>query len=130
MPKVTIADAEIYCETYGKGTPVLLVSGLGGVGNYWAPNIPAFSQKYQVVIHDHRGAGQSSRSLIRYSVDQMASDVLALMDKLGIDKAHLVGHSTGGAIGQTVAATHPERLISSGDLRQLDQVRSVLSARL
>ncbi len=42
----------------------------------------------------------------------MANDVLGLMDKLGIDKAHLVGHSTGGAIGQTLAVTHPDRLRS------------------
>jgi aminoacrylate hydrolase len=112
MPKATIADAEIYYETHGQGTPLLFVSGLGGIASYWAPNLPAFSQKYQVVIHDHRGTGQSSRSKIRYSVDQMANDVLALMDKLGIDKAHLVGHSTGGAIGQTLAVTHPERLRS------------------
>ena len=112
MPKATIADAEIYYETHGQGTPILLVSGLGGVASYWTPNIPAFSQKYQVVIHDHRGTGQSSRSKIRYSVEQMAGDVLGLMDELGIDKAHLVGHSTGGAIGQTLAVTHPERLRS------------------
>lgn len=80
--------------------------------SYWNPNIPAFSRKHQVVVHDHCGMGQSSRSLIRYSVDQMATDLLAVMDHLGIEKAHLVGHSTGGAIGQTLAVTHPERLIS------------------
>jgi aminoacrylate hydrolase len=112
MPKATVDDAEIYFESHGRGTPVLLVSGLGGVGSYWNPNIPAFSRDHQVVVHDHRGVGQSSRSLIRYSVDQMTSDLLAVMDHLGIEKAHLVGHSTGGAIGQTLAATHPDRLLS------------------
>jgi aminoacrylate hydrolase len=112
MPKVAISNGEISYETHGRGTPVLLVPGLGGVGSYWAPNIPAFSQKYQVVIHDHRGTGQSSRSEIRYSVEQMTDDLLAVMDHLGIDKAHLVGHSTGGAIGQTMAVMHPDRLIS------------------
>ena len=45
-------------------------------------------------------------------VDQMTGDLLAVMDHLKIEKAHLVGHSTGGAIGQTLAAQHPERLIS------------------
>jgi aminoacrylate hydrolase len=58
-----------------------------------------------VVIHDHRGTGESSRSRIRYSVDQMTDDLLAVMDDLRIVKAHLVGHSTGGAIGQTMAAS-------------------------
>jgi aminoacrylate hydrolase len=112
MPKVTLGDVEIFYETHGAGTPLLLVPGLGGVGSYWNANIPAFSQKYQVIIHDHRGTGQSSRSHIRYSVDQMSNDLLRLMDHLEIRQAHLVGHSTGGAIGQTLAVAHPERLKS------------------
>ena len=112
MPKARAAGAEIYYSTHGSGIPVLLVPGLGGVGSYWEPNIPAFSQEFQVIAHDHRGTGQSSRPSMRYSVDQMTEDLLAVMDDLGIKKAHLVGHSTGGAIGQTLAATHPERLIS------------------
>jgi len=112
MPKVDVPGGEIYYESHGQGPPVLLVPGLGGVGNYWNANIPAFSRHYRVIIHDHRGTGQSSRSLIRYSVDQMTDDLLAVMDHLGIEQAHLVGHSTGGAIGQTLAITHPQRLLS------------------
>jgi len=112
MPKVEFGDGHIHYETHGAGPPVLLVPGLGGVGSYWAPNIPAFTQRHQVIVHDHRGTGQSSRSRIRYSVDQMTDDLVAVMDHLGIAKAHLVGHSTGGAIGQTLAATRPERLKS------------------
>jgi aminoacrylate hydrolase len=112
MPKVVSGDGYIYYETHGTGTPVMLVPGLGGVGSYWNPNVPAFAQRHQVVIHDHRGTGQSSPSLIRYSVDQMTEDLLVVMDHLNIEKAHLVGHSTGGAIGQTLAARHPERLTS------------------
>ena len=50
--------------------------------------------------------------MIRYSVDQMTDDLLRVMDHLKIEKAHLVGHSTGGAIGQTLAAKNPERLQS------------------
>jgi aminoacrylate hydrolase len=112
MPKVSVGDAEIYYERHGSGPPVLLVPGLGGVGSYWLPNIAAFSRDHQVIIHDHRGTGQSTRSKIRYSVDQMTDDLVGLMDALGIEKAHLVGHSTGGAIGQTLAITQPERLVS------------------
>src|SRR5262249_47218038 len=57
-----------------------------------------------------RGCGRSSRSRIAYSVDQMAADALRLMDGLKIEAAHLVGHSTGGAIGQTIAQDRPERI--------------------
>lgn len=112
MPTIDVGDAEIYCEIYGAGTPLLLVPGLGGLGQYWKPNIPALSERYQVIAHDHRGTGQSSRSRIPYSVDQMTGDLVAIMDHLKIDKAHLVGHSTGGAIGQTLAVLQPDRLKS------------------
>jgi aminoacrylate hydrolase len=112
MPKADLGDLEIYYEVHGDGPPVLLVPGLGGVGAYWLPNIPAFAAKHRVIIHDHRGTGQSSRSKIEYSVDQMTDDLVRLMDHLKIDRAHLVGHSTGGAIAQTLAVTRPERLAS------------------
>ncbi len=112
MPKADLGDLQLYYEVHGEGPPVLLVSGLGGAAAYWLPNLPAFAAKHRVIIHDHRGTGQSTRSTIRYSVDQMTDDLVRLMDHLKIDRAHLVGHSTGGAIGQTLAVTRPERLAS------------------
>jgi aminoacrylate hydrolase len=112
MPKANLGDVEIYYESHGSGEPVLLVPGLGGVGSYWKPNLPAFSAKHRVIVHDHRGTGQSSASKIKYSVDQMSDDLVRLMDSLEIERAHLVGHSTGGAMGQTIAAKHPQRLAS------------------
>ena len=112
MPTVRVRDTELYYEVHGSGVPVLLVAGLGGVGSYWQPQLGDFSQRYQVMIHDHRGTGRSERSRITYSVDQMTDDLLALMDALDIQRAHLVGHSTGGAIGQVMAIEHPERLRS------------------
>jgi aminoacrylate hydrolase len=110
MPKADIGDAEIWYEEHGKGEPLLLVSGLGGVASYWKPNLASLAAKYRVIVHDHRGAGQSTHSRIRYSVDQMTDDLVRLMDHLKIERAHLVGHSTGGAIGQTLAIRSPERL--------------------
>ncbi len=122
MPTVTVNEGEIYYESHGEGPPVLLVPGLGGLGSYWGPNIPAFTASNQVIIHDHRGLGRSSRSLIRYSVDQMTEDLVAVMDHLGIEKAHLVGHSTGGAIGQTLAITRPDLHIAWPSLKCRDRV--------
>ena len=110
MPKAKIGDAEIYYEEHGSGEPLMLVSGLGGTAAYWKPNIRALAAKYRVIVHDHRGAGQSTHSKIRYSVDQMTDDVVRLMDHLKIERTHLVGHSTGGAIGQTMAIRSAHRL--------------------
>jgi aminoacrylate hydrolase len=111
MPKVSIGDADIHYDEAGQGPPLLLVTGLNGVGSFWVRQVPAFSRDFRVVTHDHRGTGQSSHSRITYSVDQMADDTLRLMDRLGIERAHFVGHSTGGAIGQTIAQDHPDRLL-------------------
>jgi aminoacrylate hydrolase len=112
MPKADIGDAEIYYEIHGDGPPLMLVPGLGGGGAFWAKQVPEFARHFRTIIHDHRGAGQSTHSRIRYSVEQMASDALLLMDRLGVASAHYVGHSTGGAIGQVIAQDHPERLRS------------------
>ena len=112
MPKVDIGDAEIYYEEKGEGAPIMFVPGLGGGGAIWSNQVEALSGSYRTIIHDHRGCGQSTYSLIEYSVDQMAADAIKLMDALGIDRAHWVGHSTGGAMGQIVAQDYPDRLAS------------------
>ncbi len=112
MPKIETAGTEIYYEAHGEGPPVMLVTGLGGLAAYWRPQIASFSRRYGLIVHDHRGVGQSERSKIDYSVEQMAGDTLGLMDALGIESAHFVGHSTGGAIGQILALEHPRRLRS------------------
>ncbi|MAI49131.1 MAG: alpha/beta hydrolase [Rhodospirillaceae bacterium] len=112
MPKVDIGDAEIFYDESGSGDPVMFVPGLGGGGAVWAQQVPAFSDRYRTIVHDHRGCGQSTYSQIHYSVDQMAGDAIRLMDTLGIERAHWVGHSTGGAMGQIVAQDYPDRLAS------------------
>src|SRR5262245_3061451 len=110
MPTVTTGETTLYYETHGEGPPVMLVAGLGGLGAYWRPQIPGFSTRYRVVLHDDRGTGQSERARTRYSVEQMAADTLALMDALRLERVHFVGHSTGGAIGQILAIEAPHRL--------------------
>src|SRR5262249_60697244 len=110
--KITIGDAGLHYEELGRGPALMLVPGLNGVGAFWARQIPDFARDFRVVVHDHRGTGQSTHSRIRYSVEQMAGDVLRLMDRLGIASAHLVGHSTGAPIGQVIAQDHPDRLHS------------------
>lgn len=112
MPTARIGDAELYYEVSGQGEPLLLVPGLSGRGSFWVNQLPDLARDFRVVVHDHRGTGRSTHSRIRYSVEQMADDALRLMDALGIEAAHLVGHSTGGAIGQVIALEHPHRLRS------------------
>src|SRR5258705_11919601 len=114
MPSVSIGDAEIYYEEAGQGEPLLLVPGLSGQGSFWGQQVEAFKRDFRVIVHDHRGAGRSTHSQIKYSIEQMADDVLRLMDALRIDSAHLVGHSMSGAIGQVIALDQRPRLRSRG----------------
>ena len=111
MPFLKLSDGErLYYETRGQGPPLLLVPGLTGLLSFWSVHVPALAERFTVVLHDHRGTGRSSPSGIDYSVEQMAEDVLQLMDGLKIGRAHLIGHSTGGAIGQVLAIERPERI--------------------
>jgi aminoacrylate hydrolase len=112
MPRISIGDCHLYYERHGAGFPVIFVSGLGGVGAYWRDQVPSFGKRFEVILHDHRGVGQSDHSRISYTVERLADDIVRLMDALRIDRAHLVGHSTGGAIAQVLAIEHPERLAS------------------
>ena len=80
-------------------------------GDCWVNVIPELTAAgYQAVVMDSRGHGRSSFDQRPISYELMASDVLALMDHLGIEQADLVGWSDGGIIGLELALTHPERL--------------------
>ncbi len=111
MAKLTLTDGEnLYYEVHGQGPPLVLISGLNGLGAFWKPHLDALAQNHTVVLHDHRGTGQSSPSRIDYSIEQMAGDLVELLDHLEIGKADMVGHSTGGAICQVLGLDHPARV--------------------
>jgi aminoacrylate hydrolase len=113
MPQMSITDGTLYYEIHGDGPPLILAAGLGGVGSFWASQLPALTPHFKVVLYDHRGTGQSSRDRITYSLAQMARDVIDLADGLGIERFHFAGHSTGSAIGQELAMHHGGRLLSA-----------------
>ncbi len=112
MTRILVGDGSMYYEREGIGFPVLLISGLGGVASFWRDQVPTFAKQFDVITHDHRGIGQSDPSRSGYTVDRMAADVIGLMDALEVERAHVVGHSTGGAIAQILAIEHPKRLAS------------------
>ena len=107
---VDVGDAQIHVETTGHGPDLLLVAGLGGRGAFWSNQVQAFARHFRVTTFDHRGCGNSTPDKVVTGAEHMAADVIALMDALEMSRAHLVGHSTGGAIGQHIALAAPERL--------------------
>ena len=108
--RVDVGDAEIHVEISGSGPDLLLVAGLGGRGAFWSNQLAEFSKHFRVITHDHRGCGSSSPAKVIYGAEHMAQDLVALMDSLQIDQAHMVGHSTGGAICQHIALDNPGRV--------------------
>src|SRR5688572_28378988 len=111
MPLAAVAGGTIHYEDVGQGEPLVFASGLNGVGRYWKPQVALFSQHFRVITYDQRGTGGSDRMQREFSIDQMAEELVGLMDALKIQRAHIVGMSTGGAIGQTVAIEHPGRVM-------------------
>ncbi len=103
--------ARIWYASYGRGRPVILLhGGLGNSGN-WGHQVPALIDAgYQVVVIDSRGHGRSTRDERPYSYELMASDVLAVMDRLKIGKAAIAGWSDGACTGMILGRTHPERV--------------------
>lgn len=111
MPVAQRDGADLYWEASGKGPPLILAAGLGGVMSYWQPNRAALEQQFTLYLFDQRGTGQSSRTKVA-SVEQMSADLIAIMDAAGLESAHYLGHSTGGAIGAATALDYPGRLRS------------------
>lgn len=104
--------ASLAVHLAGRGEPLVLVSGLGGTAGFWEPCRKALAARHLVVTFDQRGIGDSTRGASELSIQRLAADVLAIADALGFSRFHLVGHSTGGAIGQAVAWADAERLQS------------------
>ena len=109
--KVSVNGADIYYEVYGNGDPVILVHGALQSGLAFATQIPALVDAgYQVIVIDSRGQGRSTHGPEPITFELLASDVLGVMDQLGIDEADIVGWSNGAIVGLELGIHHPERL--------------------
>lgn len=102
----------LYYEIHGPADapPLILSSGLGGSASYWAPNIPALAERFRVIAYDHRGTGRSDRALPDAATTVMAADMLALLDALAIERAHVLGHALGGLAALELARMAPGRV--------------------
>ena len=97
----------------GKGSPVILIHGLGADSRHWAANIDPLSQNFRVIAIDMIGYGQSDKPVIRYTAANFADYLRGFMQALKIPKASLVGNSLGGWVSLDLAIRHPRWWISS-----------------
>jgi len=94
----------------GHGAPILLLHGGLANSDYWGNQIPILARTHQVIVIDSRGHGRSSRTTTPISYDAMAADALALMDRLHLKTAAIIGWSDGAITALTLAMQHPDRV--------------------
>ena len=99
-------------ETQGNGDPVVMIHGLGGTANVWGAQAQTLARHFTVIRPDLAGSGRTALDGEAISIEQFVQDVVALMDHLGVQSAHLVAHSMGTIVCQHLAAWHPERVRS------------------
>jgi 3-oxoadipate enol-lactonase len=93
------------------GGPVLvLANSLGTTTAMWDPQVPALAAHHRVVRYDHRGHGGTAVGVDPVDIADLGRDLLALLDRLGVERAHLCGLSIGGMVAMWVAANAPERV--------------------
>lgn len=99
-------------QVRGQGPPVALIQGVSAQGDAWSPQVTELGRDFACLTFDNRGLGASQPAGAAISVAQLAADTLALLDELGWDSAHLVGHSLGGVVAQELALGARQRVRS------------------
>ena len=113
MPFFDRPDARIFYESLGSGPPLLLMAATAFPGSLWSHfNLDDLAKNFHVIFFDQRGTGESTVDSFDFSTPTLAADALALLDHLGLSKAHFFGHSNGGRVAQYIAIHHPHRLLS------------------
>ncbi len=138
MPHITAPDGvRLYYEEAGTGTPVVFVHEYAGDYRTWEPQLRYFSRAHRCVTYSQRGYPPSDvpKEAARYSQDIARDDVIAVLDALKIEKAHIVGHSMGGYTALHVGMRVPKRCISvtaagcgwgsSADPRQCEAMKAL-----
>lgn len=113
MPNVKLpTGVDLYYETHGKGEPLIFIPSTAYSGEVWKPWQMPLASSLNLVFHDPRGCGRSVPTQTVYTIEQMAMDVVALMDHLKLPSAHFLGHSMGGRIALSLAQNFPGKVRS------------------
>jgi 3-oxoadipate enol-lactonase len=132
MPRLRVNEVELHYAFHGPEEGELLILNNGVFMNTasWAFQLPELSRRYRVLTYDMRGQGQSEHPSGRYTLEQHGDDLVALMDALGLDKAHMVGTSYGGELNLVMGIHHPERCQSLTIIASVSHSDPLLAAMI
>jgi len=135
MPKIKINNADLYYEIQGDGEPLILIPGLGTGAWLWFKQVLAFARSFRTIIFDPHGVGRSDKTNEAFTIRTLAETVADLLDRLGIERAHVLGASLGGFVAQEFVLLFPQKTMSlvlcctsAGGARHVPPPASVLEA--
>ena len=108
MPFAELGERRVYYEERGTGDAVLLINGLGADHRAWHLQTEDLERSFRVIVFDNPGVGQTTGPRGPYTTELFGDVAVALLQSLGVERAHVVGASMGGLIAQQVAVRHPE----------------------
>ncbi|WEK55163.1 MAG: alpha/beta hydrolase [Candidatus Cohnella colombiensis] len=104
----------MFYKDTGSGLPIVLLHGYCGSHKYWDEVVPQLARNYRVITMDLPGHGQSAPSNMGYSMEQLAEQIIQLLDQLGLQQVYLFGHSLGGYISLALVERYADRLLGLG----------------
>lgn len=110
MPFAELSTVRLHYQIDGSGPPLVLLAGMLSDGASWAPVLEALAARFTVIRPDNRTTGRTLPQDAPAGLAEWAGDVTALLDHLGLPRAHVAGHSLGGAIALHLTATAPDRV--------------------
>lgn len=111
MSRIKAGDIQLDYEMRGSGPPLIMINGFRRSRVVWLePFLKPMADRFQLILFDNRGTGHSDKPEDGYSMDVFADDCAALLEALGIERAHVFGTSMGGMIAQRLAVSHPGRV--------------------
>ena len=110
MQTITLNGFRLAYTRRGTGTPLLLIHGYPLDHTIWDEILPLLEKDFDIILPDLRGFGKSTTIKSQYTIDDLASDFVGLLDHLGIQKAVLAGHSMGGYVALALACQYPDRV--------------------
>ncbi|GGG17013.1 alpha/beta fold hydrolase [Paenibacillus aceti] len=114
MASISANGISVAYQEQGQGQTIVLLHGFCGSSGYWEKLAPRLSPEYHIVMPDLRGHGGSEAPAGPYTIEQMAEDIAALMEQMGVAKYTLLGHSLGGYITLALAERYSSRLNGFG----------------